>query len=476
MNVVTFDGGENMSKILKTMDSTDIVSENYIEFSKYVIATRAYPSLTDGCKSVHRRCIHCCYKYLPRHKVKSAEASGKITVLHPHPQSIYGVLVSMASKYDCKFPLFETKGNFGGLGFQCAAERYTELMLSDLAIKIFESFSDYVDMKPGEMNTDEPTALAALLPLCFLHGSYGIPTGMSTVNIPALNAVDLIKYYIEILKSKNLNTVPNVLVRPNYGNIKISSSVNEWKEILATGQGSIRYQANIQFENPKTIAVTGVPEGRDISTIFKVLDEEVQTDKICVRDETTDSIRYVIEAQPYRRVDMKEIYNKLERALAKSESYRFIFAEDGIAVFCGLHHAVKKNLEYTIKCCQRKLETEIKDLQFKLSVLKTIQALKLNSRKLKEFIGMDNQQAIKFLMENYNLNEDSAKSVLNKPISYLTREHDEEIKQLEKSIKICEDNNQDIYNYLLEIYKSLLKDVKAFTKDTVPTTFVSSRR
>ena len=78
-------------------------------------------------------------------------------------------------------------------------------------------------------------------------------------------------------------------------------------------------------------------------------------------------------------------------------------------------------------------------------------------------------------METYNLDDTAAKSVLNKPISYLTREHDEEIKQLEKSIKICENNNQDIYNYLLEIYKSLLKDVKAFTKNVIPTVFINKR-
>ena len=102
---------------IQSKDSVEIVTENYRDYSKYVIATRAYPSIIDGCKAVHKRCIHCSYKYLPRHLIKSAEASGKITVLHPHPQSIYSVLVSLASKYDCKFPLYDTKGNFGGHGF-----------------------------------------------------------------------------------------------------------------------------------------------------------------------------------------------------------------------------------------------------------------------------------------------------------------------------------------------------------------------
>lgn len=454
-----------------TQDSVSIVSDNYREFSKYVIATRAYPSLTDGCKAVHRRCIHCCYKYLPRHKIKSAEASGKITVLHPHPQSIYGVLVSMASKYDCKFPLYETKGNFGGLGFPCAAERYTELMLSDLAIKIFEPFADYVDMKPGEMNTDEPVALAALLPLCFLHGSYGIPTGMSTVNIPALNAVDLIKYYIEILKSRDLDSIPNVLVRPNYGNVGIDSTQKEWREVLRNGQGSVRYVPTMEKDN-RTITITGVPDGKNIENIFKALSDEINSEKVDVRDETTDSLRYVIEAQPYKRVDMDDVYKKLMRALSVKESYKFIFADEGIATFCGLHDAVRTNLEYTMKCCGRKLSSEIQSMQNKLKVLSIIEALKKDDGKLHKFIELSYDEAVGFLQKGYSASVEEAKSVLSKPISYLTKAHDQEIQDLKKAIETAEKSNSDIFGYLLDMYKSLLKDVKQFTKNMKPTNFI----
>ena len=89
----------NRSDILNNIvqqDATDIAKQNYTEYSKYVIKTRCYPDIYDGCKAVHRRCIYASYKGLPRHLVKSTNAIGEIVKYHPHPSSIYDTLARCA--------------------------------------------------------------------------------------------------------------------------------------------------------------------------------------------------------------------------------------------------------------------------------------------------------------------------------------------------------------------------------------------
>ena len=87
---------------------------------------------------------------------------------HVHgDSSIYGVLVNMACKYN-RFPLFNSKGNFGGLSFEQSSSRYTEAYINDVARLIYLDLLDYADYEDGEVDNQEPRYLPSLLPYCFL--------------------------------------------------------------------------------------------------------------------------------------------------------------------------------------------------------------------------------------------------------------------------------------------------------------------
>ena len=49
------------------------------------------------------------------------------------------------------------------------------------------------------IDRDEPIALPALLPLCFINGSSGIPSGLPTLNVPT---IDIIKEFLESQRVK----------------------------------------------------------------------------------------------------------------------------------------------------------------------------------------------------------------------------------------------------------------------------------
>lgn len=448
-----------MSKSILQQDATDIAKQNYVEYSRYVIKTRCYPNIRDGCKSVHRRSIYASYKHLPRHLVKSTNAIGEVVKYHPHPSSIYETLVGMSSKYSCAFPVFDTKGNFGDSVNPPAAERYTELMLSDLAIQIFCSFTDYADMVLGETDVNEPESLATLLPLCFLQGSYGIPTGMSVVNIPSLNPIDLIKYYIDVLEHKDLNYKSNVVVKPNVGNVLITNSKKEWVNILNTGEGSVKYKPVYEVSKDKrTVTIYGLPKGKEFSDVMNLFATEFEKEQIDIRDETTTDCQYTIEILPYQRINIKSICDKIEKKLTQNVKYKFIFSDGDNAVFASFSDVVRINLEYLIKCCNRKLNADLCNINSRLSVLNVIESLKNNN--IKKLFDMSETEAVEYIVKTYKVTHEIAKSVMSKPISYLTREHKKEIDSLNMQLEQIKNNLSDVYGYLLLMYKDVLSIIR----------------
>lgn len=459
-----------LSKSAVQQDATDIAKQNYVEYSKYVIKTRCYPNIRDGCKAVHRRSIYASYKHLPRHLVKSTNAIGEIVKYHPHPSSIYETLVGMASKYNCAFPVFDTKGNFGDSVNPPAAERYTELMISDIALQIFCSFADYTDMILGETDVNEPESLATLLPLCFLQGSYGIPTGMSVVNIPPLNPIDLVKYYIDVLEHGDTSYKSNVVVKPNVGNVLMANSKKEWLSVLNSGEGTVKYLPVYEISKDKRIiTIYGLPKGKSFSDVMNLFATEFEKEQIDIRDETTDECRYTIEILPYQRVNMKSICDRIDKKLSQNVKYKFIFSDGENAVYASFADVIKINLDYLIKCCNKKLNAELCSINNKLSVLNVIEQLKGNN--VKKLFTMSEAEAVEYISKTYKVSTDVGKMVMSKPMSYLTREHQKEIDNLNAQVEYVKNAMSDIYNYLILLYKDVLSVIRKKYNKTKTTDF-----
>lgn len=457
---------------MEVKDALEIAQENYTDYSKYVAMGRAYPNIKDGCKSAYKRAIYGMWKDGPRSIVKCAKLASYALPYHPHPSSISGVIVQLGNNGN-KLKLMETQGNWGdsSKGILPSADRYIGGMLSDLAIKLFCDSCQYTKMIKGEIDEDEPEALPALIPLCFINGLAGIPSGLPTLNIPTVDLIDMFNYYIEILNHKSVDYIPKWIPKPNL-EINIVSSKSDWDAIMKTGKGSIRLAPVIE-QNNNVITITALPGPKTVEHVRKIVEKEILLDKVDVRDESTSDTCIVIEKVPKKWCDMNDIYKRLYKGLQVSESYNMaFFDQEKIYVPCGFNKVVRENINYLIETHTNRIIKQLQSLRDKLTVLEIIQDIKKQNYVI-QLASMNSKEAMKFICDKYNVNDDIASKVLQKPISYLTREHDQELADLKKEISDLENDKNDIYSFLVRKYKQMKKEVERVINGRyIPTNFI----
>ena len=443
----------------KTKDALELASENYREYSLYVASGRSYPCLTDGAKSVQKRIIYSLYKKAPRSIIKVAEASGYCLDMHPHPTAVPEVIVSLGDNGN-KFNFLDKQGNFGhrAKDIEASAPRYIGCRLSDLAIAMTCDGIEYCPTITGELDKPEPRALPTLLPLCFLNAMSGIPSGLPKLNIPCLDIDGMFDYYIDILKHKDLNYVPKKLPIPNVG-VPILSSKKDWEETLRTGKGTVRLAPEMNIDKNGTITITALPVSKSTDHVRKIIEKEILLDKVDLRDESTYDTKIVVEKVFKKQCDMQELYDRLYKKLQASETYNLaFFDQDHIYVPCSFDYVVKSNLQYLIETHQNRLVHQIKDNQERLEVLQIIEKLK-KTNNWKAIFDLSYEDACTFLQTTFKCSFDTAQAVLRKPISYLTKEHQQEITDLQNVISELENDQSDIFEMLLKKYKAIKQKV-----------------
>ena len=437
-------------------DSLELAKENYTEYSKYVAQGRAYPCITDGLKSSYKRAIYGMYKNNTHKIVKVAELAAHALPYHPHPTSISGVIVQLGEDGN-KLKLMETQGNWGNskVGISASAERYIGGYLSPLAESLLCDSVEYCNYIKGEIEKDEPEALPALLPLCFINGSEGIPSGLPKLTIPTVDILGMVDYYVNILEHKSLTFKPRKFPKPNY-DCEVISDETAWNQIMETGKGTLKLAPIMRWED-ESIIIDELPGSKNADSVHKILEKEFLNDKIDIRDESTNITRIVIERVPHKQVDMEEIYSRLYDKLQSNIICNMaFFDQEKIYVPCGFHSVVKANLQYLIDTHRNRISHQINDLKLKLKVLEIIELLKKGDN-LKKLVDFDNNGAVQYICDKYKVEKDIASKVMQKPLSYLTKEHSQELIDLKSNINDLENDNRDIYEFLIKKYKDLRK-------------------
>ena len=450
-----------------TKDALELASENYREYSLYISKGRSYPGIIDGAKSVQKRVIYSLYKKAPRSIIKVAEAAGYCLDMHPHPTAVPEVIVSLGDTSN-KFNFLDKQGNFGNRAknIEASAPRYIGCRLSDLAIDLTCDGVDYCPTMTGELDKPEPIALPTLLPLCFLNSMSGIPAGLPKLNIPSLDIEGMFDYYLDILKHKDLNWVPKKLPIPNVG-VPILSSKAEWEDVLKTGKGTVRLAPEMEIDKNGTITITAMPSSKTAEHARKIIEKEILLDKVDMRDESTYETRIVIEKVFKKQCDMQELYDRLYKKLQASDTYNLaFFDQDHIYVPCSFDLVVKSNLNYLVETHTNRLVHQIQDNKEKLEVLQIIEKLK-KTNNWKAIFDLTYDDACSWLQRQFKCSQETSAAVLRKPISYLTKEHQQEIDDLIDVITELENDQSDIFEMLTKKYKAVKQKV---LKEIAPNT------
>lgn len=445
---------ENINEAnLYPRDAIEIVSDCYTDLSKYVIKTRAYPSVVDGMKAVYRRTIYASRIY--KNKVKTVAIVGEAIKLHPHGD---GNLSSAVNRMTCKygeFPLYDGKGNFGGLGGSAAAPRYTETCLSDLGRLMCLDLVDYVEMIDGEAGSPEPKFLPSLLPYCLLAGSSGIPVGMPAPNIPPLNPMDLVNYYIDKLEGKPNPRIP----LPDLGKVILDDSLENIQNVVRTGEGRLYFKGVITQEDYNVFSITQSTPRIAINDIPSKFQKYIDEDILEVMDESDkNGYRFVFTVADTKALDPKAFKKKLERIMACSKTYKFILEEDEKAVYCGIDYIFKKNIKYLRECTVRKYTDLSRKAYHKLEVYRAIRDFK-NKGYVTKLNEMTEEEVIS-VVEELGYPREIGKALLDKPTRYLLKSRSEEIIELEEDLKLCEDYKENPDKYLLTKYYELRKMIE----------------
>jgi DNA gyrase subunit A len=242
---------------------------------------------------------------------KSAAVVGEVLAkFHPHGDiACYDAMVRMAQPFSLRYPLVDGQGNFGSLdGDNAAAYRYTEAKLQPIALDVVGDIEDETVLLRSNFDytTFEPAVLPSRLPNLLINGASGIAVGMAT-NIPPHNLKEVLKALIELSRDGEAcsdGRLLSIIKGPDFPTgCQILNSKSELETMYSTGRGTIRMRGEWSLEElergKRQIIVTSIPFNVNKSTLVEKIAELIIDKKvpqlIDIRDESTDTVRIVIE-------------------------------------------------------------------------------------------------------------------------------------------------------------------------------------
>lgn len=429
------------TKLIPT-DSTETAKQYYAIYGEYVNATRAFPSIYDGLKLVHRRIIYTANQ-LPEKNMKVAEWSGLCMKLHPHG-SPDGSVVTLGTPCN-NVQIIHTKGNWGGWEHGAAASRYIEGYLNSLGRFMHCQFNKYAEYIMGEINHEEPKALPSLLPYALYNGSSGMGIGASG-NICPLNVMDLIDYYEDVIR----NGSSDRLVKPDLGPVIIDMNEADLKSSVNSYRSSIRVYSSVTQESDTVLVVQGFSDRMSIDRLLNKMGSWITDGQIDYRNETTTTRRYVFEIVD-KSLQASQVKKFIEKATTTNNTYSRAMTDNVGVVYATLPYVVKESLKCLNEAIDRMITSGIAECKRRLELYSALDLAK--SKKIFDKITKKSTQELIDEMISIGISEPVAKDITKKPISYLTRDHNDEQDYYAKLLD--EYTHHDRVNYLIDLYEKL---------------------
>jgi len=441
---------------------TSFFDENYLDYAKYVVESRAIPSVIDGLKPSQRKIICAANKVWktgnekPMKLFQLAGVVASTMFYHHGDASLSSAMVTLAQDFKNSMPLLEALGQFGSLRNQEAgAPRYISTKLHKNFRLLYKDF-EILQPQFEEGEEIEPNYFLPVVPAVLLNSSSGIAVGFAT-NILNRKGKDLVKACLNVLDNKKIG--------------KLVPYINGFAgtfEADPEADSSWIAKGTFEIKNTTTVVIDEIPPSFSLekyeSHLEKLLEKGIITD---YDNMSSDKVNYVVRFQRVRMANLIE-ENKLDKTLNLSEriteNLTCIGPNKELLEFNTPQEIVEYFVKERLQWYQVRKDYLIAKYTDQLLVL-TNRArfismiidgkLKINNVKRDDVIK-------RLEIFNFDLREASYSYLLNLPIHSLTQEKYEEYvsEMKEKEIQLEETKQLDI----TEMYRSDLKELDKVLK------------
>ena len=345
---------------------SDFLSQEYKEFSLYVIENRAIASVIDGLKPVQRKILHVCnttWKTGNEKTLKVFQLSGKVAseaYYHHGSSALDSAIINLAQSFKNNMPLLEEDGQFGSLRVpEAGAPRYIGTRLHKNFKNAYTDF-ELLNYKQEEGEWIEPEYFLPIIPMILINGSSGIAVGFSS-NILNRNPIDVISACEQVMKGKRLKTLYPYI--PGFNGTFTQDEANP-KRWIITGK--------FERVNTSTIRVTELPPSCTFEKYESILDDLVDKKVINSYDNNCrDNIDYTIKMsrESLASLSDEEIIKILKLEEYKTEIFSTLDENGKLKIFETSEEIVKYFVDFRVQFYQKRKDLIIKKLEKDLLIL-----------------------------------------------------------------------------------------------------------
>jgi DNA topoisomerase-2 len=407
---------------------SEFLSNEYKEFSLYVIENRAIPSVIDGLKPVQRKIIHVSnqiWKTGSEKELKVFQLAGKVAsdaFYHHGNQSLENAIITMAQDFKNNMPLLHGEGQFGSLRSpEAGAPRYVGAKLHKNFRILYKDF-ELLDYKEEEGEQIEPKFFLPIVPTILLNGSSGIAVGFSS-NILNRNILDVVNACESLIKGKKINKINPYI---NTFNGQFIQDLENKKRWIIRG--------NLQVLNTTSVKITELPPSMTFEKYENILDDLIEKKVIVSYDDNCkDGIEYIIKftRENLSKYDEEKLIKILKLEEYETEVYSTLDENGSLRIFDSVEEMVQYFVVFRLSYYDKrkqylldKMKHELKVLSNRGRFIKAIVEGKLEVKNIaKEKIIKD--------IEVMGLDkiDDSYDYLLRMPIWSLTKEMYEKLKE-----------------------------------------------
>jgi DNA topoisomerase-2 len=219
----------------KDIDITEFLNTDYKDYVKYVIETRALPSLLDGFKVGARKILHSAFHggLKNGNECKLLNLTGDVynLTLYLHgDMSLNSTMITLASEFKDNLNPLTITGQHGSLRDEksISAPRYLYVKLSPYS-KLYKVDEDLLEYVFDEGQYLEPVNYWPIIPTVLTSRAEGMAPGYKFSTF-SYHPIDIIDACLEVLKS---NTIKKTKIRPYVRGIDnnkftFDKEINKW--------------------------------------------------------------------------------------------------------------------------------------------------------------------------------------------------------------------------------------------------------